>query len=81
MFSFIILVIFFVFLYLYFKKPEYYDDQEPEETAMSVFKTLIEGDRLNEILNEPVPKLMSGSFGIVDAYENEKRNIVYAVTV
>lgn len=47
-------------------------------TATEIFKELIQGDRFNEILREPVPKLMSEPFRMVEGYENP---VKYMVTV
>jgi uncharacterized membrane protein len=49
--------------------------EDPRASPTDVFNELINGDRLNEILREPVPKLMSGTIGV---FEMNDPDVVYA---
>lgn len=53
---------------------------EEDTTATDVYKELIKGDRLNEILLEPNSDLMKNSYNEVDGYKRFKVPI-YMATV
>lgn len=64
----ILVAIFGLYLYTISKKtPEIQQD-----TPTDVFQELINGDRINEILNEPVPRLMAGPYGTFVPNDSQK---------
>lgn len=73
-----ITICFVLVLFLYFytitKKVEKVENQD---TAMDVFKSLINGDRLNEILHEPVPKLNAAPYTKAEGYNT---SVLYMLT-